>query len=323
MEDMPKVYRSAMDGKYYRYSGQPETPGLREFKAAGAILPDDIADIQAITVLDEVLGLARPAYTLEPICRSVRMDKLTARIPIATSLAGQEKVPPMEEAKIVAEAYTKVDFDLPKNVVHVVVADETGMKAAHDILGMNIEDAARDIARMRNKQISECLDLCDNAQAAAGGSSTTHTWDTSTSGVSDANPWIDLLEAFIAIAGDGFTPDRAVMHPQVWAGFITNDWVRNQVDVGLGRVSGSQISLPGFPTVGVHTDFAVLPITSCYVMSKSAPGIVLGDGPTSAAKYRDEKAGYDAYIIRDWLQPKIIDFGTGKDAIVDITGAHG
>lgn len=321
MDRLPKVYRSAVDGKYYRYAGQPEI--AQEFKAAGAIVPADIADIEAVTILDEVLGLARPAYTLDPICRNVRMDKLVGKIPIATSLAGQRKVPPMEEAKISAEAYTKMDYDLPKNVVHVVVADETGMKATHDILSMNIADAARDIARMRNLDISECLDLCDNAQAAAGGSDSTHTWDTATSGVSDANPWIDLLAAFIAIGGDGFTPDRVVMHPNVWAGFITNDWVRNQVDVGLGRVSGSGISLPGFPTVAVHTDFEVAPITSCYVMSQSAPGIVMGEGPTSAAKYRQEPKGYDAYIIRDWHQPQIIDFGTGKDAIVDITGAHG
>lgn len=320
MDKMTKVYRSAVDKKYYRYSGQPELE--REFKAAGPILVDSIADIEAVTILDQVLGLARPQYTLEGICRSINMDKLTATVPIATTLAGIEKVPPMVEAEIVSEAYTKQDFELWKNVVHVVVSDEAGMRAAHDILAMNIDDAARDIARMRNKQISEALDACDNQQAAAGGSSTTHTWDTSTSGVSDANPWIDLLAAFIAISGEGNKPDRVVMNPQVWAGFITNDWVRNQVDVGLGRVSGSQISLPGFPPVGVHMDFAVLPITSCYVMSQSAPAMVLGDGPTAAARYRDEKAGYDAYIIRDWLQPQIIDFGTGIDPLVDITGAH-
>jgi hypothetical protein len=133
---------------------------------------------------------------------------------------------------------------------------------------------------------------------------------------------VDLLAAFIAIEGDGYEPDTLVMHPQVWAGFITNDWVRNQVDVGLGAVSGNMVALQGFPSVKVLTDFAVTPITSCYVLSKTAPAVVFGEGPTAAARYRDEKAGYDGYIIRQWLQPQIIDFGTGVDAIVDITGAH-
>ena len=44
----------------------------------------------------------------------------------------------------------------------------------------------------------------------------------------------------------------------------------------------------------------------------------LGEGPTEAARYRDEKAGYDAYIIRQWLEPKLV-LG---DAIRELTGVH-
>ena len=322
MDNLPKIFYSSLDGKYYRYSGRPETSGV--YEAAGAILPRDIADVEAVTILEEILGLARPQYKLRDLCRPIRMDKLTMRVDIATSLAGARKVAPMVEAEIAAEAYSKMDFDLWKNVVHVVVADETGMKAAHDILGMNIQDAARDLARMENLDIKDALDLCDNQQAAAGGSSSTHTWDTSTSGVSDANPFIDLLAAFTALQTDGFPPDYVAMHPNVWAGFITNDWVRDLVRAGLVTIgsSGARFTVPGYPTVNVLTDFAITPITSCYVLSGAAPALVLGQGPTSAAKYRDEKAGYDAYIIRQWLQPQIIDFGTGIDALIDITGAH-
>ena len=53
-------------------------------------------------------------------------------------------------------------------------------------------------------------------------------------------------------------------------------------------------------------DHAVTPNTSCYLMSSDAPELVLGEGPTEAARYRDEKAGYYAYIIRQWLQPKLV-----------------
>jgi hypothetical protein len=41
-----------------------------------------------------------------------------------------------------------------------------------------------------------------------------------------------------------------------------------------------------------------LPDTVAYVSSKSAPAVVFGEGPVEAARYRDEKAGYDAYVIR-------------------------
>jgi len=37
-----------------------------------------------------------------------------------------------------------------------------------------------------------------------------------------------------------------------------------------------------------------------------APAVILGLGPTEAAQYRDEKAGYDAYVIRQYLEPKFV-----------------
>ena len=38
----------------------------------------------------------------------------------------------------------------------------------------------------------------------------------------------------------------------------------------------------------------------------SAPAIVLGLGPIEAAQYRDEKAGYDAYVIRQYMEPQLV-----------------
>lgn len=37
-----------------------------------------------------------------------------------------------------------------------------------------------------------------------------------------------------------------------------------------------------------------------------APAIMLGQGPTEAAQYRDEKAGYDAYVIRQYMEPQLV-----------------
>jgi len=133
---MTRIYRSAVDGQFYKAAGNPEI--ARRFEAAGAITPDDISNIEAVTILDEVLGLARPQYVLRNACRIVRMDQLTANIDVATKLTGQEKVPPLTEAEIASQSYTRVSFDLWKNVVHVVVSDEAGKKAAHDILALHV-----------------------------------------------------------------------------------------------------------------------------------------------------------------------------------------
>ena len=134
---MSRVWRSSVNNQYY---GQ-RSLGVYE---AAAIMPTDITGVEAAAVLDEVVSRARPRYTLRGICRGIRMDSLTARIDLATALSGQEKVPPMVEAEVASEAYSPVDFDLWKNVVHVVISDEAAKKAAHDILGLHVEDAARE-----------------------------------------------------------------------------------------------------------------------------------------------------------------------------------
>jgi hypothetical protein len=302
----PRVWRSSRDGRYYAQARQ-------QVFEAKLISPGDVAEIEAATVLDEVLGLAGPQYRLRQACRPVRLDTLTARVDVATKLAGVEKVPPLVEAELSSEAYTAIDLELWKNVVHIAVSDEAVKRAAHDIISLHAADAARDLARMENKQIAEEL-------AKATEDAATDTWDTFMGGVSDANPFADIQAQFEVIEGAGYPPDCVVMHPQVWSGFITNTYVAPLVEAGIvgAGAAGASLSLPGWPTVKVLIDHAVTPDTGCFVLSVDAPAVVLGEGPTEAARYRDERAGYDAYIIRQWLQPVLV-LG---DAIREITGAH-
>jgi len=294
--DHPRVYRSASDGKYYKQADS------RVFEAQ-MIAPSDISAIEAVTILDEVLGLAVPQYVLRNVCRPVRMDSLTARVDIATALAGKEKVPPLVEAELSAEAYSKVDFDLWKNVVHVAISDEARKKAAHDILGLHVSDAARDLVRMENKQIDEALDGATDVAGADWGDTT-------------KNPYNDIVPAMATIEGAGYPVDAIVANPLVWGDFFGNPFVKGQLQ-GQVMPGGRIFNLPGLPGVRGYSDFACLS-TIAFVLSTSAPALVMGEGPTEAARYRDEKAGYDAYIIRQWLQPKLV----LAAAIRELTGVH-
>ena len=62
------------------------------------------------------------------------------------------------------------------------------------------------------------------------------------------------------------------------------------------RVSGMEVRARETPTGSVFP----------LVGSSTALAIVLGEGPVEAAKYRDEKAGYEAYVIRQYLEPKLV-----------------
>ena len=296
MMEQPRVWYSSVRKRFYRQA-EPQV-----FEAQ-MIQPGDISSIEAVTILDEVLGLARPQYVLRGLCRPVRMDALTARIDIATKLAGQEKVPPLVEAEIDAEAYTAENFELWKNVVHVAISDEARKKAAHDILGLHVSDGARDLARMENKQIDEALDKATDVAGSDWGNAAN-------------NPFDDLNGVISTIEGKGYPVDFMAAHPLTWGDFFSNPFVRGTL-VGVQMPAGRVFPVPGLPGVTGYSDNAILN-TICFVGSRAAPAIVLGDGPTEAARYRDEKAGYDAYIIRQWLEPKLV----LSDAIRELTGVH-
>jgi hypothetical protein len=296
MSEQPRIWRSAQTGRYHR---QPNA-GVYE---AQLVTPSDISDIEAVTILDEVLGLARPQYTLRGLCRVIRMDALTARIDVATKLAGREKVPPLVEAELSAQDYTPVEFELWKNVVHVALSDEAMKKAAHDILGLHVSDASRDLSRMENKQISEELATATEDSGAD--------WATTTN-----NPFDDIIPNITTIEGNGYPVDWIAAPPLVWGDFFSNPFVKGSLQ-GVQLPAGKTFQVPGLPGVKGISD-SQLTSTSAYIGSSQAPAIVLGEGPTEAARYRDEKAGYDAYIIRQWLQPKLV----VGDAVRELTGVH-
>lgn len=307
MSQNVRVYKSAVEGKFYHAQGNPEIS--RKFEAAGIVTPSDISSVQAVTILNEVLGLARPQYTLRGVCRPIPMDNLTMRVDIATALAGKEKVAPLVEAEITKEAYTAVNFDLWKNVVHVALADETQMKAAHPLLQMHVSDAARDLARMENKQIAAELEASITEKV----SGTVYAdWGAQSSGVSTTNPFTAINASINYIQGKGYPVDFMAMHPTIYDKFIQNTWVRELVKAGMANFGPDAgfFRLPNRPNIRVFTDYALTetPTGSVgpIVGSSAAPGICLGQGPTMAAAYRNEMAGYDAYIIRQWLQPKVV-----------------
>ena len=306
MMKMPKVYYSALKKDFFKYAGTPEKNG--RFAASGIITPTDIEDVEAVVVLEQVLGLSRPLYNLRQMCKVIPMDKLVAKIDTYGKLTAQEKVLPLVEAEISDRDRERTAFDLWKNVTHVVCSDEAGMKSSHDELQMSTEDAAKALTNSENGQIATIVEAATNTSAGSN-------WDTVTSGRSANNPFTDIGTAEDTINGtNGLIPSLCVAHPKVWRSFFSNDFVKGQLK-GMERPDLSKtFPLPGLPGMNGISDYA-LTNTQMLVCDPNE-STVLGEGPTASAKYRDEKAGYDAYIIRQWLQPKIVNQG----GIYELTG---
>lgn len=305
------IYLSAFDvekeiyHRAYKASGNPEQ--MRRFEAAGIVTPVDISEVQAVTVLGEVMGLARPQYNMRQLCRVIPMDNLTMRIDVATGLTGQEKVAPLEEAEITKEALTPVNFDLWKNVVHVAAADEAQMKAAHPQNLLDTVEAAAELARMENKQIAEVLE----ANITEKVSGTVYSdWGAYTSGVSNTNPFLAIRASMDYIRGKGRVPNVFAMHSTLFSKFILNTYVGQAVNYGMATMgaNGGLFTLPGYPAVRVIVDdhLTETPTGSVGPLVGSTRGAVLGVGPVYATQYRNDVADYDAYKIRQFLEPKVV-----------------
>ena len=231
------------------------------------------------------------------------MPKLVASVDIATKLTGIEKVPALVEAAISAEAYTRTNFELWKNVAHVVVSDEARLKAAHDVLNLQVADAAKELARMENSQIKTAMDGATDVAGSDWGDTT-------------KNPYNDIGAVMDAIEGNGFPVDTIAADPLVWMDFFSNPFVRGTAG-GIQMPTTKIFAVPGLPGVTGISD-TQLTSTSCFVLSKAAPSLMLGEGPTESARYRNEPQGYDAFIIRSWIQPLLVQSG----AIRELTGVH-
>jgi hypothetical protein len=274
-------------------------------RQAAIVETPDITAVDLKILLQEILGLQRPAYNLRNATRQINMNALKASIPVYTKLTAEEKVGELVEAPVKSGAWATLDFSLWKNVVHIVVSDEAQKRANVDIFGTQTRDAAGALTASENSQIKTVL---EGGTTVAGAN-----W-----GVSTNSPYTDLIGVMSTIAANGYPADFVAAHPLVWGNFFGNPFVKGQL---AGAVYPDFTQGGGFPIIGLpgvtgFSDFA-LTNTIAIVGSKNN-ACVLGVGPTEAARYRNELGGYDAYIIRQYLQPQV----AVSDAIRVLTGVR-
>jgi hypothetical protein len=298
------VYHDPTRNGIYKL-GDFDPNGVSDFKGAQMVLPSDTSAVRAQVVLEEVISFARPRYLMRNICRIVPTMTIKFSIPKGTTgVTAAEKVPILEEPKITKAAFDKVDFDCPKNVVFLVWARETryspgGSEGTRSML----EDAAKALAAAENSQIKVV------AEAATGISG--HDWGTS------VNPYDDIAAVMDAIKPHPV--NFVAANPLVWLDFFSNDKVKGtdqpvQTPEGL---MGGVFTIPGLPGVRGISEQS-LTSTKAVVGSTEAPAISHADGPSESARFANEVAGYDAFVIRHWVQPK----ANVSEAIRVLTGVH-
>jgi hypothetical protein len=272
---------------------------VKPLQAAGPVQVGDITAVDIAILLQEVIGAEMPYYNLRNICRQITMNELKLTVPIYTKMgASNEKVAEMQEADVRTGDWSNIVFALWKNVAHIVISDEAKKRANIDVFGYQKTDCAIALARSEEAQIA--TELHANVTSVAG-----HDWGAMTAPINTNNPYIDIEGVVPTLQQAGFTgPYDLVAHPFTWADFWANTYVKgfltgaNYPD--FSKIGGFPIpGLPGF--MGYSSPWVTA--TEAYVLQKDK-AIILGLGPTEAASYRNEPSGYDAYILRQWLQPQ-------------------
>lgn len=267
------------------------------------MMVDDISDVTATVILKELLGLARVQYRMRNMCKVVSMPHLVADIRTATDYTGSEKVGELVEADIKSQAYTKASFNLWKNVVHLAISVEAKLKSDIDIMSLQVSSAAKELARMENAQIVTEIEA--NATNGTG-----YKWDDTTNGVSDHDPVFDLLSAADTIYGNGYEANMVAMDHTQYIHCVTNTHITSLLERGTVVKTGILPTIAGFALTvdnGITADHVLM-------VDKSAPAVILGEGPEMMVKYGDDDPRFfEGYAVAKFIQPKIVVSGAAVD----------
>jgi hypothetical protein len=278
-----------------KYKGYKLATGLNNTSfsrhTASMVTENDIADYTSLTVLERVLGLYTPQAVLVNACSVEPTDTLELTVDVATKFEAQEDVPDLVEADLKKMDYTPVSFDLLPNIVHVAVGGKAARQARRNVLVRSIEHGAKALAKSKNSQIKTVLE--SGTRTGAGGDWT-----------STDNPYDDIDTAITSIestyeAGEANT---LVAPRPVWTAFWSNAYVKGEAQ-GVKFPTSKVFPVPGLPGFTGIMDNAIT--AQSMVVCDRSQYVVLAQGPIEAEGYRSATGNFNAWIIRDWKQPKL------------------
>lgn len=266
--------------------------------AAGSWDTSNITNIQSTELLTEILAREwRRFYAIEGVTR-VPVPKLKLDIPfISTKIIASKKVPSMVAPTIGRSTASKVSFDLWKNGIDIISSDEAELQANISPLNLDIEQAAFALGKAANDQIAVVVEGFTTAAKGDWGAMNTN------GDFSARNPLEDVQAEFTVISNLHNRVDTLAMHPKVASDYLSNTYVNGIINV-VDRMMSGVFPLPKVPGVMAIVD-AGFTDTKATLYDKR--GVLLGEGPTVAEAYREARAGFNGYTIRQWLEPKKAD----------------
>jgi len=269
---------------------------VEEFPIAqpGMISYTDAKSIEGIDILRDVISAQRTANVLTNACRYRPSNVLRFAMRICGTRQAQKEVEEFGEADITKTMPKRIDFMLKKNMDHIVGSDESQMTPEMAmVLNDNIQDSGNALAATKDELIADAL-LSGSQTFTA-----TNSWDNTST-----NPYTDLNAVLKKIRkAQCGQVNVAVANSDVWSAFFSLDKVNGVlkgVEPHLMKNSFTVPTLPGvacFSTDMFEEDNMVLANKQLYC--------VLGQGPYTIEQYRASTAGFDGWLVRDYMEAKL------------------
>jgi len=271
-------------------------------KASGVITSQDgPAAINVIQVLAEVLGVDNRNLILEQAVTQAATPNIVLSVDQWSGFGASIDVGEGVEPLTKKGAFTRTEYALKKDAVHIGVTDEGQMRFDRDMYAQNIRQGGQALRIAKNQKIATELETA----ATAGTFGDWLAWSAGGNRTRDASR--DIFTAAAIIEANGGIPNTVASHSRVFNDFMANTQLGPQgfgpateqrfgtnVVTNLPQLSGFTWYVDNFKTATLAT-----------VYDKGA--VLLMQGPTKVEQYRDSKKGLNGYIARDWNAVKIID----------------
>jgi len=254
----------------------------------------ETGDLDAITtseLLGEVILKEHRDFYAILGATTVPVSKLEGKVPIAGKYRASEKVPEGVEIGQKKSTYTKVDYKLWKNGAVLEATMEAQMRGTFSPLNFDIDIAAGELGRSKNKQVAAAIETFTTAGKAS--------WSAQSGGVSTNNPLTHITTEVDTLIGLDARPSVVAVRGTVAGAFATNTWINTANSQGIDQYLGGKYPVPKYPGMFFIVDNA---FTSTMATVYDPKGILLLQGPVVAKQFDNPKSLVDGYVIAEFMQ---------------------
>lgn len=279
-------------------------------RTANIMTPAAYSAIEVANVLTNVLfGVMEKDYVLQTALRVINTPYIEIKLDTWTGFDIKTDIPIGAEIPSDQGAYTRQTIVLKMDGAHIARYDELDMKPFyHDIWRDNLENIGRRMVKAKAQKVATELETATGIASAD--------WSAFTTDHNTTNPATAIAGAAAAIIANDGRPSKTALDPLVLQEYLTNTNINSPIQ-GTQRLGGTAelndiVSGAAFtttlPKVGLSA-FVDSLMTDTVLVIWDDEAVILGQGPTGTARYRDEHHRAEGYYAKDYNVVKIVQSG--------------